>query len=1377
MSRSRKVASIIAGSVLTLALVPVLVQGQTVEELQAQIEQLLAQLAQLQAQLAQLQGEQPPVPAACQGISFDRNLKQGMTGTDVKCLQALLNTDPETKVADQGPGSPGNETSYFGPLTRAAVIKFQEKYAEDVLAPWNLTTGTGFVGSTTRAKLNELLTQVAPPEVPPEEELPPAVGEFEASLADDNPPAGTLGASSAYNTVLKVKLQAGAEERSVTSVTIERFGLSVDANVDGVLIVDEQGNRHGNVVTFADNVATITFADDPIDIPAGESATFSVQLHMDSGATSGTLGVKVTAVSGDPTGLPLVGNLFTLTSTTNILGSLTVDVVSQTTATVNVDIGTTDYLLTKFRFTAGAAEDVKITKLTLFQNGTVTDDDLQNFDLVDPNGVVLATVAKATDKAIVFDLSDPYTVPKGTQRELSVRLDVVSGSSRTGQLIIQNDFDVVAVGASTGLYILPTAGTLTDTNFPMGDRTSGQTGYNHLTVAAGTLTANKSATSPSGTFGIGASNVTLAVWELEAKGEDIQIQRADIAIGGTSEENDFAGTVRLMTDAGQVLYSTAAPTAATNFLIDDDAAGNDQVTFATYYTIPAGTVLKLKLVVDSSSTIANGETAIGQISDIYYKRMVSNTFATASAGTFISGNTLTASAATLSVVNNDALGNTTVIEGQADVLLGSYLFQTGSSEGVNISSINLDIVVAGQATLNALSNLKLKRADTGAQLGSTVSSPAASNTITVAGQLNIPANTTVQIDAYVNMSTTASDGGTNDTYTTNIDANDVSGVGATSGASINAPSATVTGRTVTAVESGTLTVAIETSGAASSQFFSAGLSGVEMAKIKLSATVEDMKIERLELRTINGSGNIANVKLLGTGLATDPSVPLTAGTAVFTFSAGNEIIVPAYGSRVLTALVDTTSVGTLVAGNLGVLGFGTANALGSGSGVVTQETLTGTTCIAGTACGTLAAGDVIYFTVAGDGTATTDDTPGFAMVTAVTDNTLTPANSLTLEGTANNSWAPGDLITELTVVESILGSANAGTNYDVGEIVYVYDSDDNEARFAIVTTPVASGSPISGLGFSPAGNVAISAATDRVALFTNANSLYGNTMRFEEVEPVITLNAASPSGSTSPSSDQVIAIFDITASGYRDLSFNSLTIEKAGSNSPERYVTDFSLYNGTTRIARVANTTITGTVDDAGANAYTLTGTTWDVCSGNAAANNDLAGISTAEWNTLQIGDKIVVVDLTDNSTTTHTITNRVGDTTIDATCDASDQLVVDTAPSGIATDANLEIRNFRVHFDANQTNTNDVALATQTITAGQTMTLTVKADTSAVRTGITSGTVTFGVSIPGLAGPLEVGTTQVEGLNWDYTPLGPGTAVYKTEGDSYPVSGGTLIY
>lgn len=87
---------------------------------------------------------------------FNKNLKLGDTGEDVFELQKVLNSDISTVVSLDGPGSKGNETYYFGEKTRLAVVAFQNKYASEILTPNGLFYGTGFVGVSTRAKLNSI---------------------------------------------------------------------------------------------------------------------------------------------------------------------------------------------------------------------------------------------------------------------------------------------------------------------------------------------------------------------------------------------------------------------------------------------------------------------------------------------------------------------------------------------------------------------------------------------------------------------------------------------------------------------------------------------------------------------------------------------------------------------------------------------------------------------------------------------------------------------------------------------------------------------------------------------------------------------------------------------------------------------------------------------------------------------------------------------------------------------------------------------------------------------------------------------------------------------------------------------------------------------
>jgi hypothetical protein len=78
-----------------------------------------------------------------------RNLKAGMTSKSILELQKYLNSKGFV-VAKVGAGSPGKETSYFGTATKAALVKFQDAHAKEILIPVGLKKGTGIFGPSTK---------------------------------------------------------------------------------------------------------------------------------------------------------------------------------------------------------------------------------------------------------------------------------------------------------------------------------------------------------------------------------------------------------------------------------------------------------------------------------------------------------------------------------------------------------------------------------------------------------------------------------------------------------------------------------------------------------------------------------------------------------------------------------------------------------------------------------------------------------------------------------------------------------------------------------------------------------------------------------------------------------------------------------------------------------------------------------------------------------------------------------------------------------------------------------------------------------------------------------------------------------------------------
>jgi len=709
----KKIVATITGLALAATMAPGLAQALTAEELQDQIDALLAQLQTLQSQLAQLQGTTPTV-SGCTITSFDRNLKLGMTGDDVKCLQIVLNSDAATQLAASGVGSAGNETSYFGPLTQAAVVKFQEKYAEDCLASWGLTSGTGFVGSTTRAKLNTLLGAVVLPtgcttaaDCPTGYtctagacvQIPVGAG-LTVALAADTPASTSLvtdvdDGSQALAPLVKFNFSNGTgAEVKVTTLKLTRTGIATDADLANVYLYDGS-TRLAEMTSVANRVYTFTNAAGLFSIPVGSIRGITVRADLTDTSLSGkTIALGINAATDIVTDslatngtFPMSGNMMSTAVVTDI-GRL--EVGTTVTAPASVDPGVAGREILRFNM-AASNQDLSVSYIKFTNVGTIANTDLANLNLMDGATQLGTTLTSlAADNTAVFDLSAaPLTISSGATKSLTVTADVVGGTNRNFKLTIQRQSDIVVKDTNYGINVKPFTNATTETFSVIQPAAA-------TNVNVGTLAITIDSASPSGNVALNSTNIELARFKFVASGEAVKVLTLPIQLTLTTATN--LKNVRLVLDGTQVgstLASLATGT-PTTFPTSGD--------FGNSFVIPAGTtgkVLSIKADVASASgagdPLADTDTIVAQLNagSTNAQGQISYTSISTSAA---NGRLLTVATGALTAAKNLAVadGNSTIPNGVkgATVKIGSFVLTAGAGEGVSVSQIQVTDSVA-----------------------------------------------------------------------------------------------------------------------------------------------------------------------------------------------------------------------------------------------------------------------------------------------------------------------------------------------------------------------------------------------------------------------------------------------------------------------------------------------------------------------------------------------------------------------------------------------------------------------------------------------------------------------------------------------------------
>ncbi|MBI4130667.1 hypothetical protein HY468_05090 [Candidatus Roizmanbacteria bacterium] len=874
---------VVAVMLLGMAFVAVLpgkASAQTVESLTAQINQLLSLIASLQAQLAGLGGG--ATTASVCPYTWSRNLTVGSSGDDVMKLQKFLNASADTQVAASGAGSAGNETSTFGPATKGAVVKFQNKYASETLSPIGLSAGTGYFGALSRAKANSVCSggAVSTPSTPTTPGTPVVVPAGSGLTVTKNPtqPANSLAPGSANRVPFtKVDLTASADgDVVVNSLVIERQGIAADTSFTGIVLLNEDGTIIGIEKTLNSSHQATIGTD--FTVKAGTTKTVIVGGNMDttsnlSGESGEVPSLAVVAVNTAATvhgTFPIVGASHTVNSSLSI-GSVTIQRGSLDPGSNQTkEVGTTAYLFSGVKLTAGSAEDLTFKSIRWYQSGSATADDLSKVVVIVDGTEYPTTVDGRFYTAVFPDGGIP--IKKGFSKDVSVKGDIIGGSNRTVDFDVERRTDIHLVGNTYGYGILlpfDSAAAATDgadvnnANNPYYDAAQ-------VTISVGTLNISSwSAGVPAQNVAVNLNNQPIAGFSFDVKGEPISI--ASLAFNFTIDDSNNSQAnlgladltnVTLVDSNGSVLAGPVDGAGAT--------ANHGTITLTDTVTFPVGitnVMLKGKLGTDfvTDNTLQASTTPSTDFTTVT-GQVTGNTITPAPASA-VSGSTQTVKAGAFAVSVSAQPTSRTVISGAKAFEFARYIFDaTQSGEDVRVTTIPLYYDTSGTRT--DLTNCKLydgtatnaTALNTGSNvLNPTTSDTASSTSITFDGTgliLSKGTSKTLSLRCDIKTGVTALywwgiDGGA--TYT--------GASGITSGQTINETFTDANGQQMTAAASGSFTVANDTS--VLFRAVQAGTADVILAKYRFDAGAsEDVTLKQIALALGNTASNTTN-DLLG----------------------------------------------------------------------------------------------------------------------------------------------------------------------------------------------------------------------------------------------------------------------------------------------------------------------------------------------------------------------------------------------------------------------------------------------------------------------------------------------------------------------------------
>ncbi|OGY44767.1 MAG: hypothetical protein A2731_00160 [Candidatus Buchananbacteria bacterium RIFCSPHIGHO2_01_FULL_39_8] len=697
------------------------------------------------------------------------------------------------------------------------------------------------------------------------------------ALAPDTPASGIVVGNSINNKFTKINLTASADGNiTIDQFVVKRGGtIASDSPFSSIALIDAATNaRIGNTKTLnAEHKAVFNK-----DIVVSAGTTKSIYIVGNMGATAlyageiPSLDLYAVTLSGSAAvigTLPIVGNYQNVNGTITI-GGLSLSDGNNNPSASTQKIGTTKYIVSGFKLVANSVEHFKVSQIRFHQGGTADDDDVLNLELL-ADDVVIATLATPSESYALFSFaSNPILVEKGKTVQFDLRLNIEGGSARTIRFDIEDESDVVALGQTYGSEVKVAAGgngATTDAE-PFWTAQSTEISRGTLKVAPATLLSANIADD--------SDQVVLGKFELEAKGEAIEITTFPVQFVINTSSNSTVGNVThadltnvsIYDEAGKIV---AGPTDSAHNTWIDAATLRVGATSTDTVTVPIGV---------HYYTIKGDVGADFEADDQIYAYVAPNAMVAKGENTGLAvtptpaaeqqSATMTVKSAALAVSLTGTPGASTVVAGTQNYTFANLsLDAANSGEDVKITTVKVAIHSDSSANPAETSGWSLYYDSTKLAVtndpdsdasSKTTDNQEATSTFTLSTPLIITKGTSKTLTVKANISNSATNGAIAAGIPDATGANHVTAKGNASGATATITISKTDGTNQTITGTGNLTITQDSS-TPDAGFIPANSTGVTVAVLKAIGRYEDINVEKIYITAaqVNSDGGFDQI--------------------------------------------------------------------------------------------------------------------------------------------------------------------------------------------------------------------------------------------------------------------------------------------------------------------------------------------------------------------------------------------------------------------------------------------------------------------------------------------------------------------------------------